>query len=213
MAEAGQGALLAQGCTPRSDGLAETGGRIKSQADVSARDQIGGESGIRTHGRFDPSPVFKTGALNRSAISPMLLRMTAEGIGCHALATRIARVAPDGGRRDILCGFTTPGIVPGRAFSHARTRFAWWHHSLLAGTASCGATRGRLLHVVVGGMHPSMDAACRRSAANRLPSSSLAASQPVSQPRRPDAALSQLWPQPLSRPRPRPSAARCRRHA
>src|SRR5690606_1575091 len=33
----------------------------------------GGESGIRTHGRFDPSPVFKTGALNRSAISPKLL--------------------------------------------------------------------------------------------------------------------------------------------
>ena len=32
---------------------------------------IGGESGIRTHGRFDPSPVFKTGALNRSAISPV----------------------------------------------------------------------------------------------------------------------------------------------
>src|SRR5690242_7037899 len=31
----------------------------------------GGESGIRTHGRFDPSPVFKTGALNRSAISPL----------------------------------------------------------------------------------------------------------------------------------------------
>src|SRR3546814_1115479 len=30
----------------------------------------GGESGIRTHGRFDPLPVFKTGALNRSAISP-----------------------------------------------------------------------------------------------------------------------------------------------
>jgi hypothetical protein len=30
----------------------------------------GGESGIRTHGRFDPSPVFKTGAFNRSAISP-----------------------------------------------------------------------------------------------------------------------------------------------
>ena len=33
----------------------------------------GGESGIRTHGRFDPSPVFKTGALNRSAISPIAL--------------------------------------------------------------------------------------------------------------------------------------------
>ena len=29
------------------------------------------ESGIRTHGRFNPSPVFKTGALNRSAISPI----------------------------------------------------------------------------------------------------------------------------------------------
>src|SRR5689334_14679738 len=34
----------------------------------------GGESGIRTHGRFDPSPVFKTGALNRSAISPLKSR-------------------------------------------------------------------------------------------------------------------------------------------
>src|SRR2546427_4110882 len=33
--------------------------------------RIGGESGIRTHGRFNPSPVFKTGALNRSAISPI----------------------------------------------------------------------------------------------------------------------------------------------
>ena len=30
----------------------------------------GGESGIRTHGRFDPSAVFKTAALNHSAISP-----------------------------------------------------------------------------------------------------------------------------------------------
>ncbi len=36
----------------------------------------GGESGIRTHGRFDPSPVFKTGALNRSAISPLLLPLS-----------------------------------------------------------------------------------------------------------------------------------------
>ena len=38
---------------------------------ISELCMIGGESGIRTHGRFDPSPVFKTGALNRSAISPM----------------------------------------------------------------------------------------------------------------------------------------------
>ena len=31
---------------------------------------IGGESGIRTHGGIATTPVFKTGALNRSAISP-----------------------------------------------------------------------------------------------------------------------------------------------
>jgi hypothetical protein len=30
----------------------------------------GGESGIRTHGDIAATPVFKTGALNRSAISP-----------------------------------------------------------------------------------------------------------------------------------------------
>ncbi len=39
----------------------------------------GGESGIRTHGRNDPSPVFKTGALNRSAISPDVPRRTGPG--------------------------------------------------------------------------------------------------------------------------------------
>ena len=32
--------------------------------------EIGGESGIRTHGGIATTPVFKTGALNRSAISP-----------------------------------------------------------------------------------------------------------------------------------------------
>jgi hypothetical protein len=31
---------------------------------------IGGESGIRTHGRLAPSEVFKTSALNHSATSP-----------------------------------------------------------------------------------------------------------------------------------------------
>jgi hypothetical protein len=30
----------------------------------------GGESGIRTHGRLTPTAVFKTAALNHSAISP-----------------------------------------------------------------------------------------------------------------------------------------------
>jgi hypothetical protein len=33
---------------------------------------IGGESGIRTHGGRKPTAVFKTAALNRSAISPDL---------------------------------------------------------------------------------------------------------------------------------------------
>ena len=32
--------------------------------------QYGGESEIRTHERVAPLPVFKTGAFNRSAISP-----------------------------------------------------------------------------------------------------------------------------------------------
>ena len=32
----------------------------------------GGSGEIRTHGWFDPSPVFKTGALNRSATLPLL---------------------------------------------------------------------------------------------------------------------------------------------
>jgi hypothetical protein len=31
----------------------------------------GGSCEIRTHGGFNPSPVFKTGALNRSAKLPM----------------------------------------------------------------------------------------------------------------------------------------------
>ena len=31
---------------------------------------FGGESGIRTHGRLTPTAVFKTAALNHSAISP-----------------------------------------------------------------------------------------------------------------------------------------------
>src|SRR3970040_1937303 len=45
---------------------------------------IGGESGIRTHGRFDPSPVFKTGALNRSAISPKLAAAAPCGAAAHS---------------------------------------------------------------------------------------------------------------------------------
>jgi hypothetical protein len=47
-----------------------TSPRGSNQAARCPVPEYGGESGIRTHGRFDPSPVFKTGALNRSAISP-----------------------------------------------------------------------------------------------------------------------------------------------
>ncbi len=35
-----------------------------------AREEIGGGGGIRTHGELAPTPVFKTGALNRSATPP-----------------------------------------------------------------------------------------------------------------------------------------------
>ncbi len=34
--------------------------------------KYGGESEIRTHERVAPLPVFKTGAFNRSAISPIV---------------------------------------------------------------------------------------------------------------------------------------------
>src|SRR3546814_13357198 len=44
------------------------------------RSRDGGESGIRTHVRFDPSPVFKTGALNRSASAPEWMRVCAGGL-------------------------------------------------------------------------------------------------------------------------------------
>jgi hypothetical protein len=33
---------------------------------------VGGEGGIRTHGTREGTPVFKTGAFNRSATSPQL---------------------------------------------------------------------------------------------------------------------------------------------
>src|SRR5688572_16989165 len=59
----------------------------------------GGESGIRTHGRFDPSAVFKTAALNHSAISPL---DTAPGDGAVAIvpAVRALTVRKRCGPRD-----------------------------------------------------------------------------------------------------------------
>jgi hypothetical protein len=49
----------------------------------------GGETGIRTLEGFDPLPVFKTGAFNRSAISPVLSGYTKAFIKCFALKPRI----------------------------------------------------------------------------------------------------------------------------
>ena len=39
----------------------------------------GGESGIRTHGRLTPTAVFKTAALNHSAISPIRNMVAVKG--------------------------------------------------------------------------------------------------------------------------------------
>ena len=38
---------------------------------LNIMNRIGGETGIRTQERVAPLPVFKTGAFNRSAISPL----------------------------------------------------------------------------------------------------------------------------------------------
>jgi hypothetical protein len=52
--------------------------------------QNGGRGGIRTHGGLAPTPVFKTGALNRSATLPNDPLMTVarkEGKGFQRLLT------------------------------------------------------------------------------------------------------------------------------
>lgn len=51
----------------------------------------GGWGGIRTHGRLSPTPVFKTGALNRSATHP--------ASALCAMARNLARVFADGGAK------------------------------------------------------------------------------------------------------------------
>ena len=44
---------------------------LKSWKNIQKQNKIGGESEIRTHGRFAPSLVFKTSAFGHSAISPL----------------------------------------------------------------------------------------------------------------------------------------------
>lgn len=97
---------------------------------INELEVTGGESGIRTHGRFDPSPVFKTGALNRSAISPMLLHVTAEGAGCHAGDPPCAG-GPVYGRTNICAAVlqgSLPGAhsrMPGRVLLNDTTAVSW----------------------------------------------------------------------------------------
>ena len=55
----------------------------------------GGETGIRTLEGFDPLPVFKTGAFNRSAISPDLSGYMRAIIKCFAFKPRILLKSED----------------------------------------------------------------------------------------------------------------------
>src|SRR5690606_30515702 len=54
-------------CLPRA---CPCRGRAQAQSEGGDGAERGGGSGIRTHGELAPTPVFKTGALNRSAIPP-----------------------------------------------------------------------------------------------------------------------------------------------
>ncbi len=170
----------------------------------------GGESGIRTHGRFDPSPVFKTGALNRSAISPMLLRVTAEGVGCHAGDPPRAG-GPGCGRTNILCGPLSQDRSRARILA-CPGAFCSVTPPPLAGAAYRATHGARPLHGAVGRRRLSTQAACRTFAANWLPAASGLPTYTQTglrgQPR-PWPASSRT----LSPLRPPPGAAPCRRHA
>ena len=48
---------------------------------------FGGSCEIRTHGRFNPSPVFKTGAFNRSAKLPVDARPISGALGRNRTGT------------------------------------------------------------------------------------------------------------------------------
>ncbi len=48
---------------------------IKKPAALCGFLELGGEGGIRTPGRFDPSPDFKSGALNRALPPLQVLRI------------------------------------------------------------------------------------------------------------------------------------------
>ncbi len=56
-----------------SDGDRLATGSLRARKKPKTKGLRRGESGIRTHGRFNTSAVFKTAAINRSAISPRSL--------------------------------------------------------------------------------------------------------------------------------------------
>jgi hypothetical protein len=56
-------------------------------------ERYGGGSGIRTHGDIAASPVFKTGALNRSAIPPNLEIIEPSGSGGAGSVSAVAQLA------------------------------------------------------------------------------------------------------------------------
>ena len=84
----------------------------QSMLDAFARGRRGGgRSGIRTHGELAPTPVFKTGALNRSAILPR----RAEALFC------LWRRGGASQRRDVRLTMTVPA-----RFSFARLMSRHW---------------------------------------------------------------------------------------
>src|SRR5690606_13342776 len=69
-AEGPMGSELARSRRPSAHREKLPGKRARGEMSES-----GGGSGIRTHGDITASPVFKTGALNRSAIPPTLISL------------------------------------------------------------------------------------------------------------------------------------------
>src|SRR6185312_4861833 len=82
--------------------------------------RCGGRGGIRTHERVAPLPVFKTGALNRSATHPRTERFVARSRGQPTIHRRPAYTDSPAGRRvpslrtRPATGVEIHGIVQGR---------------------------------------------------------------------------------------------------
>jgi hypothetical protein len=101
---------------------------------------FGGESGIRTHGRLTPTAVFKTAALNHSAISPNCRREQASrGRRYGSLTPGILPFAPSG----------PPTLSVFASASCLRVKTAALNHSAISPNcrreqASCGRRYGSL---------------------------------------------------------------------